>query len=279
VNGPDLVIFSDLDGCLLDAETYAWEPARPALELLRRRGIPLVLCSSKTRAEMEVHREEFGLGGPFIVENGGAVLIPEGYFPSAPGSRDPRDPYRRLPLGAAYARLTEALADIQGATGLRLRGFGEMSAEEVSRLTGLALEAARRAKAREYDEPFLADLRPDQVERLEAEVMRRGLALTRAGRFYHLSGRHDKGVAVDVLARLFRDRFPHVRTVGLGDGANDLPMLARVDLPVIIPRGPAQVDPALADRPWRVAPAAGPAGWGAAVQEIVGGPVPAVGAP
>ena len=42
-------IFSDLDGTLLDHDTYGYEPARPALALLGRKNIPLILCSSKTR--------------------------------------------------------------------------------------------------------------------------------------------------------------------------------------------------------------------------------------
>ena len=34
------IVFTDLDGTLLDGKTYSWESARPALEQLRCRGIP-----------------------------------------------------------------------------------------------------------------------------------------------------------------------------------------------------------------------------------------------
>jgi mannosyl-3-phosphoglycerate phosphatase len=57
------VVVTDVDGCLLD-ETYRWEPARPALDALKKRGIPLVLCSSKTRAEMEPLHADLGLDAP-----------------------------------------------------------------------------------------------------------------------------------------------------------------------------------------------------------------------
>ena len=33
------VVVTDLDGCLLDATSYRWEPAGPALTVLKRRGI------------------------------------------------------------------------------------------------------------------------------------------------------------------------------------------------------------------------------------------------
>jgi len=49
---PAMVVFTDLDGTLLRHEDYSWLPAGPALAELRRRRIPLVIASSKTRAEI-----------------------------------------------------------------------------------------------------------------------------------------------------------------------------------------------------------------------------------
>jgi len=76
------VIFTDLDGTLLDPITYSYHQAMDAVELLRRKEIPLIFCSAKTRAEQEVYRRELGINDPFIVENGGAIYIPENYFSS-----------------------------------------------------------------------------------------------------------------------------------------------------------------------------------------------------
>ena len=78
-----LVVFSDLDGTLLDHDTYSFDAARPALERLRVDGVPLILCTSKTRAEIAPLRRALGNTHPFISENGGAVFIPAGYFPFA----------------------------------------------------------------------------------------------------------------------------------------------------------------------------------------------------
>lgn len=267
----EFVIYSDLDGCLLDRRTYALEGARQALDLLKRRGVPLVLCSSKTRAEVEFHRRVLDLHDPFSVENGGAILIPEGYFPLPHPFTRAAGPYRVVEFGVAYARLAEALRELRWVVDHPLRGFADMSAEEVAGLTGLDLPGARRAKAREYDEPFVAELHPGEADRLEEEARRRGLALVRGGRLFHLTGRHSKGLAVEFLTRLYRAASPRVITVGLGDGANDLSMLEAVDVPVVIPREPSVVDPALAGRPWAVAPAPGPTGWAAAVLAVLGG--------
>lgn len=274
---PRFVIFSDLDGCLLDRERYEFEAARPALDLLKREGIPLVLCSSKTQAEVEYYREIFDLPDPFIVENGGALLIPKDYFPFLHAFTRATGQYRVVEFGVSYTKLTASLRELQLITGRRLRGFAEMSVKELAGLTGLPLEGARRAKVRRYDEPFVADLTAEQAERLDFEVRRRGLTLTRGGSFYHLAGGNTKGFAVDFLTCLYRSRSPELTTVGLGDGANDLSMLQRMDLPVVVPREPSLVDPAFAGRPWTVAPAPGPAGWAAAVRALLTGEWEALG--
>ena len=76
-----MIIVTDLDGTLLHPRTYSFEEALPALKLVRERGVPLVLCSSKTRAELEVCRKRLDNGHPFISENGGGIYLPAGYFP------------------------------------------------------------------------------------------------------------------------------------------------------------------------------------------------------
>ena len=268
---PQYVVYSDLDGCLLDPERYDFEAARPALEILKRRGIPLVLCSSKTQAEVEFHRELLGLATPFIVENGGCILIPEQYFPFPHAFSRTAGPYRVVEFGVSYARLTESLPEIRRVTRFRLRGFAEMTPGEISSVTGLDARAARRAKTRQYDEPFMADLSAAEEEQLRAEAERRGLTLTRGGRFYHLTGRNTKGLAVDFLTRLYRLQWRALVTVGIGDGPNDLSMLEHVDLPVVIPQELSGMDPALEGRNWMTAPAQGPAGWRAVLEAVVAG--------
>ncbi len=76
-----VVVFSDLDGTLLEIGDYPLREAEPALQRLRSEGIPLVLCTSKTFAEVEWYRDRLRNTHPFIVESGGAIYIPKGYFP------------------------------------------------------------------------------------------------------------------------------------------------------------------------------------------------------
>jgi len=81
------LVFTDLDGTLLDHDTYSWAAAAPALEELQRREIPLIFCTSKTDAEVQALRRAMGNSHPFIVENGGAIVIPPGFFRPVPPFR------------------------------------------------------------------------------------------------------------------------------------------------------------------------------------------------
>ena len=74
-----IIIFTDLDGTLLDKK-YSYESALPALALIESHKIPLVLCSSKTRSEIEFYRTKLNNDHPFICENGGGIFIPIGYL-------------------------------------------------------------------------------------------------------------------------------------------------------------------------------------------------------
>ncbi len=265
---PPLVVFTDLDGTLLDHSTYSFEPARPALEALAAAGVPVVLCTSKTRAETEHWRRALDNPYPFIIENGGSALIPLGYF-------GPDVSYDRvdggcgvLEFGRPYADLRLALERIRDATGLPLRGFGDMPVEEIAERCGFSREHAALAARREYDEPFVgAD--PAFLGAVAREAAASGLRVVTGGRFHHLVGGNDKGLAVRALRRLFDRGGRPVQAVGLGDSPNDEPMLREVDIPVLIP-GPGGRDTDAVGLPGLVvAPSAGPEGWRDAVLRIL----------
>jgi mannosyl-3-phosphoglycerate phosphatase family protein len=66
---------------LVDINTGEYgKNATKLIELLKERNIPLILASAKTRLEQNRIREDLDLYDPYIVENGGAVVIPKGYF-------------------------------------------------------------------------------------------------------------------------------------------------------------------------------------------------------
>lgn len=257
------VIFTDLDGTLLDPVTYTWETAKPALDFLDSQGIPLVFVTSKTRAEVEVLRRSLKNTHPFVVENGGAAFVPQGYFPFDVAQSIQRDNLHVLEWGKPYCELVSGLQNASKISGCKVRGFHDMSSHEVAQSCGLSIDEAALAKTREYDEPFDiqdAALAPSLLTALE----RAGLRWTRGGRFYHVCGNNDKAQAVIQLLSLYGRIYPTVRSIGLGDGLNDVDFLRVVDEPVVL-RSPF-LDQLRSQVPNCYVPRAyGPAGWNEAV--------------
>jgi len=227
-----LVVFTDLDGTLLDHETYSYTPATEALDLLNRKGIPLILCSSKTRAEIELIQLDVRLRHPFISENGGAVFILKGYFPFTPEGTRNIEGYEAIEFGAPYWQLVKSLHRISGELGISVVGFSDMSVEEVARDSKLSLTEARLAKLREYDEPFrILGISPATRSRLFDALHDAGLRCTRGGRYHHLTGVTDKGLSIRMLRSLYEGACGRLLAVGLGDSLNDLSLLQQVDIP------------------------------------------------
>ena len=259
------VIFTDLDGTLLDPISYSFAEALPALDLVRERDIPLVLCSSKTRAEMEVYRKRLHNKDPFVAENGGAIFIPMGYFVFPTGSIA-RGDYVVSALGTSYGMIREAFIRLRESLHAAIKGFGDMTDEEVASLTGLTRDEAALARMREFDEPFIFEHGPD--EGFLSAVERSGLHWTR-GRLHHLMGDHDKGKAVRILKEWYERKHGKLVTIGLGDGFNDLPLLAAVDHPVLIRKEDGSFDPRI-DIPGLIrAKGIGPEGWNRAILDLL----------
>ena len=268
-----VVIFTDLDGTLLDHHSYSWRAAQPALEAIRRRRVPLIFCSSKTRAEVEVLRKELRNRHPFITENGGGIFIPRNYFPRAiPGAKR-TGRYSCLALARGYEEMVGQLREISRQAGAEVIGFHQMTLARVAARTGLRLRQAELARQREFDEPFLfVGSRAGAEAKFRRLARRRGLELARGGRFWHLFAGSDKGRAVRRLIRSYQGgAAPRLRTVALGDSANDLPMLAAVHRAILLPKPDGSFDGRVLARLPKVTRgrAPGPQGWNLAVLALL----------
>jgi mannosyl-3-phosphoglycerate phosphatase len=261
------IIISDLDGTLLDPATYSFETALPALRQIRDRGIPLVLCSSKTRAEVEVYRKRLENVDPFISENGGGIFIPEGYFPFSTGYKK-MDGYEVAFLGRAYSDVRKSFLALRTMMGVRAKGFGDMTAEEIARLTSLPLEEAKLAAMRDFDEPFLFEKGEEAAPFLKA-IEDSGFRWTQ-GAFFHILGDHDKGRGVRILKEFYEKAWGEIRTIGLGDSLNDLPFLQEVDVPILVQRRDGTYDPRIALPNLVGGAGIGPAGWNRAILNRMG---------
>jgi len=176
-----LLVFTDLDGTLLDHHSYSWAPAVGSLSRIAERHIPLILSSSKTRSEILGLRRHLHNRHPFIVENGSAVYIPAGYF--EPGAGEPEGEFESRFFVTGRGRILEVLDSLRKAHGFSFRGFNDMTTEELAEATGLSPEDARKANQRDCSEPIQWLDSDRALEGFREALASRGLNLLRGGAF------------------------------------------------------------------------------------------------
>lgn len=264
------VVFSDIDGTLINFTTYGYEVTAVSVRRLLATGIPLVLCSSKTRSEQAALRQALRIPDPFIVENGSAIVVPRGYFTTPFEFQRQVDDELVIELGVPAAAIRTALTQIRAALGMSFLGYADMTVAQVSAATGLDAAAAARACDREYSETIVSPLTPPALARLQEALAERGLTIVSGGKFHTVMGaQSNKGTAVTHLTDLFRRELGPVTTIGLGDSANDRPLLAAVERPFLVQKPGGTWQPM--DLDVQRVQGVGPRGWRNVIDNLLGG--------
>jgi len=235
VKHPLILIFTDVDGTLLNHNSYQWDKAEPALALCQSYNIPVIMVSSKTRSELDILRRQTGLTSPFISENGGGIFFPKEWHAKIPPNAVLEGNLWKCSVGTPYRDLVKGLGEIRRELGSKLRGFSDMTPEEISGITGLDRKGSALAAIREFDEPFIMEEGDKtDLEALRRAAEKRGFQISKGGRFYHIHGRNDKGDAVRRIISWHKECQGETFTVALGDSPNDFPMFEQVDQPILI---------------------------------------------
>ena len=273
------VLITDLDGTLLHPLTYSYAAALDAVRKLQAQEIPIVFCSAKTRLEQQVYRDELGITAPFIVENGGALYIPKDYFRLPFAYDKALADFLVIEFGITYSELRHRLSLALDAAcrqieanprlgGISINNFGNMSAEDVAKETGLGLKLAAFAKQREYSETLKIKGDKRAVETVLSEISKAGLLGILGGKFYEVTGGNNKEKAVRVLLEVYKLNYGNVISFGIGDSQGDLPLLLNVDYPMLV-QGADKRWQRLNIRNLQRVKGVGPEGWSRAVELLL----------
>ncbi|MEL0613582.1 HAD-IIB family hydrolase [Marinomonas arenicola] len=264
-----LLVFSDLDGTLLDHHTYSFQPALQAFQALKTFTIPCILNTSKTYAELTQLRNELNHQDPFIVENGAAVYIPKHLGLPVDASMEDHGDYWLKSFGPKRQILIDLISEYK--THYRFQSFCDMQAQNIVDLTGLSEANAQLAMQREFTEPMVWQDSNIALNTLKQALEPQGVQLQKGGRFIHLMGSDcDKARAMLWLSARYETHFQEaVTTMALGDGDNDVGMLSKADIPVVI-RSPVHAPPEVPYRhdAW-LTDGYGPEGWAQAIDKAL----------
>jgi mannosyl-3-phosphoglycerate phosphatase len=257
------IVFTDVDGTLLDHDTFSYRSAEEGLALLRGSGIPLVLVSSKTLPELTKLHSELSLTSPIIFENGGGI------YWTGEAEREPIE-Y----TGMTVSQLVEYVPLLRKVLPGEVRLLTDMTLDEAAGVSGLPPESARLSRQRTASLPFIftngRKIGGDELRSINGFLHPLGLAVAKGGRFYYfLSNSSDKGKAVKKIIEYYGQKHQcAIRTIGIGDSENDIPMFRAVDIPVVVKKNDGTtLVTGLPDI--KVADGIGPAGFTEAVKSII----------
>ncbi len=225
----DIIIVSDIDGTLMDHE-YDLSPAIGTIKWLQQLGIPIVLCTSKTAAEVKVIRDFININDPYIVENGGAIY----------GSNPKTNEEWELILGRCYRDLRDVLDRLSNDIKFQLTALNDLGYKDIKKLTGLNDSQVTLALDRHWSVPFLNP--PEEYQLILNNYLDLyDINIYQGNRMSHLLGRNShKGKAVSALKKFLNKSGSSI--IALGDSPNDLPLLEIADQAIVVPgvNGPNQ---------------------------------------
>jgi len=231
-----VLVFTDMDGTLLDHDNYDYSPALDMLNTLKSKHVPVIPATSKTKAELDVLMAELQLSGPCIVENGAAIYLPQHLFHTRPEGCIEKPGYWVKEFVRPRPHWLDLISKLFSEFDSEFLQFSNMSNQDVIQYTGLDEKSARLANTRLYSEPvkWLGTL--ERKTLFIAQLQQLGANVLQGGRFLGVSGQCDKGLALIWLVDAYQRQLGLRATVSiaLGDSNNDVAMLEASDIAVRI---------------------------------------------
>ncbi|MBE0481874.1 MAG: HAD-IIB family hydrolase [Bacterioplanes sp.] len=262
------MVFTDLDGTLLNHDDYSYHAAESVLAELRHTAIPVVIVTSKTRAEVEPLWRTLQLNCPFVVENGAAIYAPLNsvWVQNDWGERSGLACHVLAePFDSVMQFIDQLEIDCAG----QFQRFSQLSSSHVAHLTGLSTDAASLSLQREFSDPlyWLGD--DETLSCFIERLSKQGCECVCGGRFVHVLQGINKGKAVRYVTELMhRLSSSQLTTIALGDGGNDVSMLEAADMAVRV-RSLHHDFPDISHTHLYSTDGVGPVGWAEAIRHFI----------
>ena len=222
-----IIIFTDLDGSLLDKDTFEFHEIEDYFRDLVSKGIKIIPNSSKTKAELSNFNKQYNLNLSFIAENGSSIhglnLI-----------------HANLPEKVSLSRPTNQIYEIYNeniSSDLKnnITFISKLNIKEQQEIFGLPLDKIKLALKRNNSLPI--QFNGNEFEKNEfIKIMNNaGLAVQTGGRIMNICDKVNKSEAIIKTLELISNEIQNdIITIGVGDNQNDIAMLKETDYSCLV---------------------------------------------
>ena len=222
-----VLIFTDLDGSLLDRDTFKFDKISKYIKDLISKGIFIIPNSSKTKVEIEKFNNDLDEDLPFVVENGASIYNLNLINTSFP---------EKISLSREINEIIEIFDNkISSKYKSKCKFIKDLKSDKQSEIFGLPKDKVKLAINREYTIPLIFDGSKIQKTDLFKSVNNIGLSLQEGGRVINLCDKISKSKAMKNVVKIFKKISKEkLITIGVGDNFNDLDMLKNSDIPCLV---------------------------------------------
>ena len=222
-----ILIFTDLDGSLLDKETFKFDVIKDYFKELVRNGIIIIPNSSKSEAELLDFNEQNNLDLSFITENGSSI-------------HGLNKIHQNLPDKIIISRTIDEIRNIyEENISLDFKNktthILELEIEVQQKILGLPLDKIKLAIKRDHSLPI--KFNGTEIEKYEfTKILKNsGLTIQTGGRIMNVCDNVNKSIAMSKALQLIRKQLDdEIITIGVGDNENDIEMIKQTDYPCLV---------------------------------------------
>jgi len=196
------------------------------LEGLVEANIPVVPVTTRSRLQFDATIRRFGLGHPFLAEDGCGVFLPEDYFHLKPPRSVRLGRFTCVPVASPQPASAEMLDLIAEETGIEVVALGALSPRELSQNVGLPQREAELMRQRDFDELFFfAGASEADIQRFQQEAAKRKAQVRPRGALWSLAVGANLSSCMRDLSQLYQRSFranPHNIGIATPDEAAEL---------------------------------------------------------
>ena len=230
MNNKDILIFTDLDGSLLNHSNFEFNTIKPFILKCLRNNIRIIPNTSKTKNEVEFFSEQLGVDIPYIVENGSAIhnldLVCSHF-----GKNN-----KSLILSRTADEIFEIF---NNKVPVSLRNqclfLKDMNASKQSKVLGLNGEKLTSALNRLYSIPLIFNGPIEIKNELISIFNDLDIKLHEGGRVINICDNCSKGDAMKIILKKMEGIKKKYHSIVIGDSPNDISMLALSNQPCVVP--------------------------------------------